>query len=184
MNCNSIIRICLLWGLVIKVDMVQDDVKQLKNLFKQLLESTEKTIKTLEADETNDRLCVSIPTVKKFREKASPTAFYVYLTKLNKFHKFSLKLPNTFLRPRINAQVSRDIDLGRRIGEIMKIESIHQMDTKEMRMTLKFREVACTLGKTSRKFVRRSPHDAYLQQYQLLRNTSKYLFETRFVNAQ
>ena len=96
------------------------DLMELKYLFQHMVESTEETIKSLEAETMNTQLCVSAPAATSVGRKQSPRTFFVHLNQVHRLHNNTLKSSNSFLRPRVKAQVSRDIVLGLRIRESMK----------------------------------------------------------------
>ena len=176
-------QLCLLWSVLDEVFMSPINLKELKNLFTEMIDRTEKMINTLESEQLNTRLCVSGHVTLNNGMKNSPAAFHLYLSKLDKLHKFSLQKPFFFLQPRVKVLVSRDIDLGMRIGEKMKRYIIQPTNMDGLIQEKKFFKVACSSSKTPQEQRSSSLQHAYLKLYQSLKKISKSLLIGRFLDT-
>ena len=180
MYCQSFLHFCVLWFLQQRVYTSPNQVDELRNLLKEMEESTKKTLERLESVKSKGQFSAKVPAIQNGESKFSPTSFYTHLSTLNEIHKRTLKTANFSFGARLNSQVSRDIHLGMRIGEKMKTFINQSVKTNAVGLEQKIKKVACKSSKTSRFPTSRSLQHTYWKLYHLLCKISKSLLEKRF----
>ena len=134
----------------------------------------------LEEEKPNGTLCVSIPNIPASGREHFKSLHH-HLNSLDKLHKFSLGLSNSYLQPRTKNKISRDIDLGKRVGEKIKKHLQVSVDREKLKAEDEVKKISCRSNRLLPKYRARTVHQAYTNHFQDLWKISKVLLQ-RFWN--